>query len=63
MPRLAVAEDDGVAVVALRTPEVARMLVLLTRAGEELGAREQVLADAALGLLRAGIGGAREQRP
>jgi DNA-binding transcriptional LysR family regulator len=63
VPRLAVAADDGVAVVALRTPEVARMLVLLTRAGEELGTREQALADAALGLLRAGVGGPREQRP
>jgi DNA-binding transcriptional LysR family regulator len=55
LPRLAVGKDDGVAVVPLRVPEVNRMLVLLTRAGEELGGREQVLADAALELLRAAV--------
>lgn len=59
VPRLAVGADDGVAIVPLRGPEVGRTLVLLTRAGENLGAREQVLAEAALGLLRAAVGGPR----
>lgn len=63
VPRLAVDAGDGVAVVPLRGPKVGRTLVLLTRAGENLGAREQVLADAALGLLRAAVGAPRGPLP
>jgi DNA-binding transcriptional LysR family regulator len=52
VPRLAVQEQDGVALVPLRDPGVGRMLVLLTRQGETLDGPEQLIAELAIELLR-----------
>jgi DNA-binding transcriptional LysR family regulator len=52
VPRLAVQDEDGVAVVPLRDPEVGRTVVLLTRQGEPLDGLERFIADAAIELIR-----------
>jgi DNA-binding transcriptional LysR family regulator len=56
VPRLAVQDEDGVAVVPLQVPEVSRAIVLLTRQGEVPGEAERYIADTAVQLIRAAPG-------
>lgn len=53
VPQLAVDAGDGLAVVPIGGPEVARTLAILVRAGEELQPQERFIADRAAALIRA----------